>query len=62
MKAMQGESVKKRVHVTGSAEGTWKALIAWDQHRAHAERDHIEEEFENIAMQRNEDHKLFACA
>ena len=58
MKAMQGQPVGERVYVTESAEGTWKAVIAWYQQRGDADRDHLEKEFEGIAMQGDEDPKL----
>ena len=59
MKAVQGQPVKERVHVTGTAGGALKAVIASYQQRVDAERDHLEKEFENMAMQGDEDPKLF---
>ena len=50
MEAMQGQRVEERMHAAGSVEGAWKAVMVWYQPHGDAERDHLEKEFENIAM------------
>ena len=47
------------MHATGSVEGPWKAVMNWYQPIGDAERDHLEKYFKNIAMQAEEDPKLF---
>ena len=59
MEAMQGQPVEERMHATGSVEGAWTSIMDWYQPRGDAERDHLEKDSENIAMQGGEDPKLF---
>ena len=59
MEAMQGHPVEERMHASGSVEGVWQAVMTWYQPRGDAERDHLEDDFDNIAMQGDEDPKLF---
>ena len=59
MEAMQGQHVEERMHAAGSVEGAWTAVIAWDPPQGDSERNDLEKEFENIAMQGDEDLQLF---
>ena len=61
MEAMQGQSVEERMHGAGWVEGSWTAGIAWDQLQGDADmpRGIIWRKFKNIAMQGDEDPRLF---
>ena len=59
MEAMQEQPVEKRIHADGSVEGAWKAVMARYEPQSGAKMDHLKREFENIAMQGDEDRKLF---
>ena len=51
--------MEERIHVAGSVEGAWKAVMAWYQPQGDAERVHPEKELDIIAMNRDEDPELF---
>ena len=49
------------MHETCYVEGSWKTVMDWYQPRGDAERGHQEKDSENIAMQGDEDPKLFSA-
>lgn len=59
MEAMQGQPVEEWMHAAGSVQGTRKAVMDWyhDWYRptGDAETDHLKKDFENIAIQGDED-------
>ena len=48
------------MQAAGSVERAWKAVMAWCQPHFDAEVDNLENEFENIAMQGDEDSTLLS--
>ena len=58
MEAMTGQPVEEQMNAAGSVERAWKAVMAWCQPQSDAEMDHLENEFENIPMQEDEDFKI----
>ena len=49
------------MHEACYVEGSWKTVMDWYQPRGDAERGHQEKDSENIAMQGDEDPKLFSA-
>ena len=58
LEAMPGHPVEEQMHAAGSVERAWKAVMAWCQPQSDAKMDHLENEFENIAMQGDQDSKI----
>lgn len=58
MAAMQGQPVQERTNPAGSVEQAWMAVMAWYQSQVDADRDDMEEEFDNIATQVDEGPKI----
>ena len=58
MEAMTGQPVEEQMNAAGSVERAWKAVMAWCQPQSDAEMDHLENEFENIPVQEDEDFKI----